>query len=1016
MPLTRATILVWAMFAWASSLCFIPLAHLAAAETPVDFNRDIRPILAGKCVACHGPDEEHREADLRLDQREAAIDYGAIVPEAADESLLIERIVTDDPDMIMPPPAANDPLKPAEKALLKRWINQGAKYAEHWAFVPPTPPEVPPLEDAAWCRTPIDKFVLAKLREEGLSPSPEADRYTLVRRLYLDLVGLPPTPEEADAFVHSEDPEAYAKLVDKLLASPRYGERWAREWLDLARYADTNGYEKDRERSIWPYRDWVIRAINDDMPFDQFSIEQLAGDMLPEATPEQHIATGFHRNTMINEEGGIDPLEFRFYAMVDRVATTGTVWLGMTTGCAQCHTHKYDPITHTDYYSLMALLNNADEPEMVVRSEAEVERTKAIEKQIRELEEKLPSQFSPAEGEGPEAERRQQNFERHFQGWLNQQRSEAVAWTSLEASVLKTNLPLLTQLPDRSILSTGDITKRDVFELTFPIADQTSPITAIRLEVLPDESLPAGGPGRAYYEGRKGDFFLSELTAQVDGKPIQLQDASHDYGKIAVGSGSADAANVLDGEGSTGWSTAQKEGEPHQLVVNLAEPIDGGQALKIEMIFERHFAASLGRFRISVGHADKTAKAKQMPVEIESLLTLPKEAWTAEDRQRLEREFVHASPELAEARKPIEALKKQLPSYPTTMILEERPDENPRATHLHHRGEYLSPKQEVDPAIPAFLRDEEATGPTDRLEFARWLVSEENPLVARVTVNRAWQALFGRGLVESSGDFGTQAEPPTHPKLLDHLACEFMEHGWSQKQLLRSIVLSATYRQSSITTPQLKQRDPSNRLLARGARFRIDAELVRDTMLTASGLLSDKMFGHGVYPPQPKSVTALAYGNTAWNASTGEDRYRRSIYTFSKRTAPFASFTVFDAPTGEVCTAKRDRSNTPLQALTLLNDEMYLELARSLASSSITPKATEAEIVTTMFRRVLTRPPEQHEVDALLRYYHSQLQRIEKGELEASLVAGSEEAGPQQAAWAMVARVLMNVDEAITKP
>ncbi|RCS46422.1 DUF1553 domain-containing protein [Bremerella cremea] len=987
-----------------------------AADEAIDFNRDVRPILAAKCFACHGPDEEHREAGLRLDDREAAIDHGAIVPEAVDQSGLVDRIMSDDADLVMPPPSANDTLSEEQKQVLKRWIERGAKYAKHWAFVSPVMPAIPSVHDTAWPHNEIDNFVLAKLEREKLMPSPSADRYTLVRRVYLDLIGLPPTPEEADAFVNSTDPAAYEKLVDKLLASPRYGERWGREWLDLARYSDTNGYEKDRERSIWPYRDWVIQAINADMPFDQFTIEQIAGDMLPEATTSQRIATGFHRNTMLNEEGGIDPLEYRYYAMVDRVATTGTVWLGMTTGCAQCHTHKYDPITHTDYFALMGLLNNADEPDLVIKAEEQLKRTEEIQNDIRLLEDTLIYEFPPREGEGSEEERRAENFKQHFQAWLDKGKTEAVSWQSLEATELKTNLPLLQQLPDLSIFSTGDITKRDVFQLSFALPDPAKPITAIRLEVLPDDRLPAGGPGRAYYEGRKGDFFLSELSAQIDGKPVTLQDASHDYGKIAVGSGSADAANVLDGEGSTGWSTAAGEGKPHHLVVNLAEPIAGGKQLQIEMLFERHFAASLGRFRISVAHASQPVAAKQMPLDVEAILSRNEETWTEVEKARLKSQFIQESPELAEARKMIQALKQQLPDYPITMVMEERPAENPRVTHLHHRGEYLSPKQEVEPNIPAFLRADETPGPTNRLEFAQWLVSRQNPLVARVTVNRAWQSIFGKGLVESSGDFGTQSEPPLHPELLDYLACKFMEDGWSRKKLHRAIVTSATYQQSSVTTAKLQQRDPANRLLARGPRFRVDAELVRDTMLKASGLLSDKMYGPGVYPPQPESVTALAYGNVPWKPSAGEDRYRRSIYTFSKRTAPFASYTVFDAPTGEVCTAGRDRSNTPLQALTLLNDEMYLELAQHLAQAAVTPKATEEEIVTAIFRRLLTRPPEPGELEALLAYYHSQLERIESGEIEATQVAGSEQASPQQAAWTMVARVLMNVDEAIAKP
>ncbi len=999
-------------------LPFVLLAFTqgAAVGEPIDFNKDIRPLFAAKCFACHGPDENHREADLRLDDRETAVDFGVIQPGEPDESELIRRILSDDPDEQMPPPQANDPLTDTQKELFQQWIKEGAKYERHWAFVAPEKPPVPEVRNSHWPRNEIDHFVLASLETNGLKPSPEAGRYVLVRRVYLDLIGLPPSPEEADAFVHDEDPQAYEKLVDRLLKSKHYGERWAREWLDLARYADTNGYEKDRQRSIWPYRDWVIRALNSDMPFNQFTVEQLAGDMLPNATEGQIIATGFHRNTMLNEEGGIDPLEYRFYAMVDRVATTGTVWLGLSTGCAQCHTHKYDPITHTDYYRLLALLNNADEPDHLVRKVDVAAQRRELEDQIRVLEADLPNQFPPGDGDEPIQQRRGKNLDARFQQWQTSARADAHSWVTLLPTRLESNLPRLEVMEDGSIFSSGDITKRDVFKLSFQLNDSALPVTAIRLEALPDERLPAGGPGRCYYEGRKGDFFLSELKARLDDAPIRFISPSHSYGKISIGSGDAKAENVLDGNGSTGWSAAQREGQPHQLVVNLAEPITKSGELQIELLFERHFAASLGRFRLSAVSSDEAVAASKLPVDIERRLALQPDKMRNEDLERLKRFFLSVVPELAEARKPIERLRQQLPAFPNTMVMQERPADNPRKTFRHHRGEYLSPKEEVTPGIPAFLLSESDELPQDRLALARWLVSDGNPLVGRVVVNRAWQALFGVGLHRTSDDFGTQAEPPTHTELLDWLASEFVDEGWSMKRLHRTIVVSATYRQNSRVTAGLLKRDPQNELLTRGPRFRVSAEMVRDLMLHASGLLSRNMYGPSVRPPQPQSVSAVAYGNPKWTPSSGESRYRRSLYTFAKRTAPFAAYAVFDAPTGENCVARRDRSNTPLQALTLLNDEMYLEMSRALAKLATSTAQSEHEIARLMFRRLLTRPPLPEEEAAMMRYQRAQLKRLEAGELRAAEITGEQKPTNQQASWAMVARALMNLDEAITKP
>jgi hypothetical protein len=1010
----RAPSLVLAATVWSAT--YIACGAGPATAQEVSFGRDIQPILARNCFACHGPDEGQRQADLRLDQRESAVASGAIRPGDPAASELIRRIFSTDPAEQMPPPDAHSHLSDAHKQQLRDWVAAGANYQPHWAFAPLQRAPLPAATGAPaeWSGNPIDRFVLDRLHREGLHPSPPADRYALVRRVYLDLLGFPPTPAEADDFVNDHQPEAYERLVDRLLASPHFGERWARLWLDLARYSDTNGYEKDRPRSIWPYRDWVIRAINEDLPFDQFTIEQLAGDMLPEATLDQRIATGFHRNTMLNEEGGIDPLEFRYYAMVDRVATTGTVWLGLTTGCAQCHSHKYDPISHTEYFSLMALLDNADEPDLRLPDPEVAARRASIEAEIARREAELPGRF-PLPAEAPPDALRHPFFYQGLADCLAAERRSLADWTTLVPSRMTTNLPRLVLQEDGSILSTGDITKRDVYTLSLPLDALPAPLTALRLEVLPDERLPGGGPGRSFYEGRQGDFFLSEIVARRHGQAIPFAGASHSYGKISVGNGTAAAGNVIDGDGSTGWSTAEGEGRRHELVLTLAAPLPAEGELELELLFERHYAASLGRFRLSATTAPQAVLASGLTPEAQAIVLRDETDWTDADRTELERAFCRTSPELAEARRPIDQLRRSMPDFPTTLVLEERPADHPRPTPRRHRGEYLNPREAVEPGIPAVLAACAASPPGDRLEFARWLASEENPLIARVEVNRLWQALFGRGLVASAADFGTQSEPPSHPELLDWLACEFMDRGWSRKGMLRLIVTSQTYRQSSAAAPEHYRQDPDNRLLSRGPRQRVDAEIVRDSLLRASGLLSPKVGGPSVYPPQPESVTALAYGKAEWTPSTGPDRYRRSLYTFSKRTAPFAAYSTFDAPSGETCVARRDRSNTPLQALTLLNDEMILELVRALAADVCRENPAQQRAAA-LFRRVLTRPPTPEELAAIREFHAGQMARLEAGELDGASIAGAGDAPADLAAWTLVARALVNLDEAIVKP
>lgn len=988
------------------------------AQELISFNRDVRPILSANCFACHGPDEDKRESGLRLDERAGAADSGAIVPGEPGASVLIERIDSTDPDTVMPPPHTDRKLTRDQKQVLRKWIAEGAKYQAHWAFEPPKAQPIPKTQDLNWPRNPIDSFVLARLERNGLKPNQEANRYTLVRRLYLDLIGLPPTVEQADDFVNSKDPQAYENLVDQLLDSPRYGERWARPWLDLARYSDTNGYEKDRERSIWPYRDWVIRALNDDLPYDQFSIEQLAGDMRPDPTPNQLIATGFHRNTMLNEEGGIDPLEYRFLSMVDRVATTGTVWLGLTTGCAQCHTHKYDPISHTDYYRLLALMNNADEPDYLIPDPTRQIDIQKAKSRIQRLESDLKLKFPPLAGDGPVENRRLANFEQELSRWIEETKQRCSKWMIIRPTQMQTNLPKLELQEDGSIFSSGDITKRDVYELTFDLPKTGERIHAIRLEAIPDDRLPDRGPGRTYYEGRKGDFFVSEISATLDGEKIEFKNASHDFSKPGDSNPKTMAMNVFDGDGSTGWQPGKNKGVGLQLIMNLKHPIQSSGQLKIELLFERHYTVSLGRFRFST---TSNAKADACPVDetVEtSLAEKTPEQWSPSESAAVEKAFLLSTPLLAEQRKEIDEARTKMPRLTETMVFRERPHDNLRQTFRHHRGEYLSPREPVTAGLPDMFAKglPENRRPKNRLELANWLVSDRNPLVARVAVNRGWREIFGSGLMRTNGDFGVQSKPPTHPMLLDWLAIQFKdEFKWSTKKLHRLIVTSATYRQSSTGTPELIQKDPDNRMLARGPNFRISGEMVRDIMLQATGALSTGMYGPGVRPPQPASVTALAYGATKWTPSVGPDRYRRSIYTFKKRTAAFAAYTVFDGPTGETCTARRNRSNTPLQALTVLNDPMYLELSRELAKSVAGLDFESLEQpVTEIFRRFLTRPPSRFELDSLQDYYQAQILRLENGELN-PVAIGGDQATNGQAALVMVARVVMNLDETITK-
>ena len=1001
-------------------LAVVAAGGLARGEGP-DFGREVRPILANRCFKCHGPDDATRQGGLRLDRRDDALaeaDSGnrAVVPGHTDDSELVARINSADADVVMPPPDTKGVLTPGEKEILAAWIATGAPYAEHWAFGKPVRPPVPKVADAAGAaapENPIDFFVRDRLARDGLRPSPEADRATLCRRVHFDLTGLPPTPAELDAFVADGSPDAYEKLVDRLLSSPRYGERWARRWLDLARYADTNGYEKDRERRIWPYRDWVIRALNDDMPFDAFTRRQIAGDLLPGATADDIVATGFHRNTMINEEGGIDPLEFRYLAMVDRVSTTGVTWLGLTTGCAQCHNHKYDPLTQADYYGLFACLDNADEPEWVIpdaeQAKAVADATTRLETAWSELPGKWPL-VPAAEGQpapGP--------LEERFAGWEREEAAKAIDWRIVTPQSWQTSMPHLVVRDDGSILASGDVTKSDRYEIVFPAAD--IPIRAIRLEVLPDPSLPAYGPGMCWYEGPKGDFFLSELEITAGGARVPVAAATDSFNGTAAFSGAKSTASLaLDGDMSSGWSTNGDQGRPHAAVFTFAEPVPPGTPLTLLMKFERHYACPLGCLRLSVTGASG-AEARGLTAPEEAALRKPAAERTEAEVKAVRRRFLAAAPELVEPMKEIRGLEAQRWAGPTTLVLQERPADNPRKTFLRHRGEYTQARQEVAPAVPAFLPGLPEGTHASRLALAEWLVSPQHPLTARVTVNRQWQAFFGRGIVPTLEDFGFQGTPPSHPQLLDWLATTFVDDlGWSLKKLHRLIVTSATYRQDSAANAAHLAADPANILLARGPRVRLEAEQIRDGLLRAAGLLSEKMYGPGVRPPQPAGVTETAYGGGVWEPSPGEDRHRRSLYTFQKRTAPFAFVTTFDGPSGDSCLARRDVSNSALQALTLMNDPMFVEVARALGAAALSGPGDDAARLDDLGRRVLSRPFAAGERGALLGFLRVQRERLAAGELDATKLGGEGGGDPiDRAAWMLVARAVMNLDETVVK-
>lgn len=1013
--------------------CLLSLTAAAALLRPADgatpdFDHDIRPILAEHCLECHSADKAKggltllSRADAMKKLKSGAV---SLVPGQPEASELIRRVISHDEDEVMPP-KQKTPLTAAQVETLKQWISAGAEWPEHWAYRPITKPKVPAPEggeptDAAV--NPVDRFVRAKLETAKLVPSPEAGRTTLIRRVWYDLLGLPPKPEEVDAFLNDRSPQAYERMVDTALASPHFGERWGRHWLDMARYADSDGYEKDKARpDAWRYRDWVIDAVNADLPFDQFTIEQLAGDLLPKATQEQMVATAFHRQTLTNTEGGTDQEQFRVEAVFDRTETTGTVWLGLSVGCARCHSHKYDQITQAEYFQMFAFYNNGDEvTRQVPTSEAD---WRAYEKQNGAEAAKLAALQRKVDEARANLPRRLPEWEKVIQPRLAAARAsgaQAEYKPLAIGGVTATSKTKFKKLEDGSQLATGKVPATDTYVVEIPV--WTGALTALQIEVLPEDSLPEKGPGR----NPNGNFVLSEVKLSLGASAAQGVAIPLHSPKADAAQAKFDPAQVLDDNPQTGWAVGGHIGKPHQLTLQLSRPLAPQKGKKLFLRLLQDYASGshvIGRFRV-LGSTVETVESIA-PAEVVKVLDEYPDRRNPALIPPLFKYLEKVDEDFAAAASALELAKARLPKPPLmdVRVIAQR-QTNPRTTKLLHRGDFLSPAETVNPGALAVLpalkpRDKKQA---DRLDFARWLVSRENPLTARVTVNHFWARLFGEGLVRTMNDFGVRGERPTHPELLDWLASGFMEQGWSRKKLLKQIMMSATYRQSSVHRDDLVEVDPQNKLLARQNRLRVEGEIVRDLHLAASGLLSPKIGGPSVFPPMPEDIAALSYANNfKWATSMGEDGHRRGLYTFFKRTAPHPDLMTFDCPDANTTNVKRTVSNTPLQALTTLNAEAFAEAAKALAQRVLGGEGSAAnddERIAQLFRRCVSRVPAESETKALRALlYDSRAWYAKEGEAARALTKGygSKKVPVEElAAWTATARIVLNLDEFVTR-
>lgn len=1016
------------------------------AQAPVRFREHILPLLSDRCFHCHGPDEKARKADLRLDSlEEASRDLGgrrAIAPGKPQESALLERITSADPEEVMPPPKTHKKIKDEEAALLRRWIAAGARYEKHWSFEPITRPRVPVLEGAlgAWVRNPIDAFVAEKLRVQGIQPAPEAPAYVLLRRASLDLIGLPPEPAEVAettrALERKETREtAWEAFIQKKLGSPHHGERLAMFWLDAARYSDTDGYQADSTRTNWPWRDWVVDAFNRNQRYDAFTLEQFAGDLLPGATPEQKLATCFHRNHMANGEGGRLAEESRIDYVIDRVNTTGTVWLGLTMGCAQCHSHKFDPVTQADYYKLSAFFNSIDETGAAGSGAKPFLEYKSPQGQRAVIE----AQQLVDSRKAKEATARERALPA-FEAWLKDQSqilsADFSAWKPLRASTLETNEgTALAQDSAGIVTASGKVPDQDDYRVIGNPGLRR--ISGFKLEVLPDAGLPSGGPARS----DSGHFILTDVKVQVrvpgasQTREIGIIAAKADYSPDTKKNGGyGNIANTFDDDPRNGWANFDADpSASHTAVWAFAEPesLAPNEELIVELrqraLRPRH---TLARFRILVtdqpGPAPRSLEAapleqfaKRSAHERE---TLP----GALRAQLLEQFLVDHTPyrpfkeQLDLANAHFSEMKTAASKLNVT-VLQERTE--PRPTHVLIRGQWDKPGDPVERGVPEAIAPwnaptgQDSPHPT-RIDLARWLTSPQNPLTPRVTVNHLWQMLFSEGLVRTPDDFGLQGESPTHPELLDWLAAELLESGWDVRHILTLITTSATYRQNSRVSADLLAADPSNRLLARGARFRMPAWMLRDQALTVSGLLNPVLGGPPVRPYQPAGVWEdITMGRFKYTPSDGPDQYRRTLYAFWRRSA--APSFLFDSAQRRVCEVRTTRTNTPLHALTLMNDTTFLEASRHLALHALQNAAHDP--IAALFERVLLRKPEADERTSLEKTHATALAwyRQHPDEARKALLHGQSETpapdAPQTAAVALVANLILNLDEALTR-
>ncbi|WP_186774843.1 DUF1553 domain-containing protein [Allorhodopirellula solitaria] len=1112
----------------------IALPSQLRANDAVDFNRDIRPLLSGNCLVCHGPDEESRAAALRFDteagSRADLGGYAAIVPGDADASEIMERLTTDDVDMRMPPEGKGRVFTPDDVELVRRWIDQGADYARHWSYVKPERPSLPQVTDTAWPINAVDRFILAKLEAEGLRPSAEADRLTLARRLALDVTGLPPTWQEASDFANDQRSDAYEIYVDRMLAKPAFGERWASVWLDLARYADSAGYADDPMRTIWAYRDYVIRSLNKNKPFDQFTIEQIAGDLVDHPSDSQQIATAFHRNTMTNNEGGTNDEEFRNVAVVDRVNTTIAVWMGTTMACAQCHTHKYDPITQAEYFQLFDFFNQTQDsdkrderPVLSIWTDEQRQRREELRGQITSLQKTLshstpdvkaaqakwlgrlnkpatwqPLQPTSATGNVSATEKAAENetdvsLAVDDEGWITiasdlapadapSYEQVTVAY-EIETTLVGLKLETPAGRPDRSasdlqvIWTPAQPSSVDARYVRIDLPGERKMIHLAEVQVFSDglniaekatatqSSTGFGGKAQYAIDGNTDGQFSSKSVTHttVENDPwLELDLGSvqpieslalwnrTDGGEPFLQRLAGFEISLLDENRDVVWrQTPPAVPSPHAQY-DLAGAIslqltghDRGRMFVPDAMEERSEGvltiqmtwpdAKPPRLRWSMTPDAQVAQWAGIPADIERVIRKPAHDRTQSEQAEIAEYYRSITPLLADARSELAECQSDLDAIqPNTSVpvMRELPAAKHRVTHVQLRGSYLSTGDEVSAGVPAALHDLEIADGSqpDRMTLARWLVDDDNPLTPRVIANRHWEQIFGKGLVETSEDFGSQGELPSHPKLLDYLAVELREGGWDLKQLLRLLVTSATYRQSSQTTPELVELDPDNRLLARGPRFRASAEVVRDQALFVSGLLSGKMYGPPVQPAQPDLGLRAAFGSgTDWKTSSGEDRYRRGLYTLWRRSSPYPSMAQFDSPNREVCTVRRTRTNTPLQALVTLNDPVYIEAAQALARRAVEAAEDPRSRIIFSFQRVLLRSPSDAEIDRLSEFVDETIAYYQD-HAEDAVAMATEPLGPlsdglaqksspaELAAWTVLSNVILNLDETLMKP